>query len=513
LKVFKLIYVLYKMKVLSPLSLYRLAVGVYKYGINIMTLLYFAERTYGDKVALVDENETLSYRELLSESERLSYILREKYYIKSGQKVGFLCKNHASLVKAVFAASLLGTDMYLLNAEMSSSQFNKLLDRHDFDLLVNDFEISHLIEQSNYSKEKLLSYHNSLPAINNFLNICENERIKYKRASAGKIVLLTGGTTGNFKEAAHKPSLFNYLNPFLTLLTRLKLLNYNTSYIATPIYHGYGIAVLFLFIALGKKSVIMKGFDAEKACQLIHNHGVEVVTVVPLMLFKMLKVNPEALKSLTCIASGGAELNPRLVDETLSKLGDVLYNLYGTSEAGLSIIATPDDLRYSAKTIGRKIEGMGLKVLDFHKQEVEVGRIGEFCIKNKWSMRNSSKAWIETGDLGCRDDKGYYFLCGRRDDMIVSAGENVYPIEVEQILINHPEVEDVAVIGVSDEKFGQRLKAFVLPAKNANLTKEELFEWLRVRVARFQIPKDIAFVDAMPYTPLGKLDKKQLKHM
>lgn len=189
-----------------------------------------------------------------------------------------------------------------------------------------------------------------------------------------------------------------------------------------------------------------------------------------------------------------------------------MYNLYGTSEAGLNTVATPQDLIYSAKTVGKRIGGVRLKILDTNKDEVSIGSVGQLCIKNRWSMRNSSSSWIETGDLGYRDCKGYYFLCGRVDDMVVSAGENVYPVEIEQVLINHPQVEDVAVIGINDEGFGQRLMACVLPINNTDITKEELFEWLRSRVARFQLPKDITFVNHIPYTSLGKLDKKQLKN-
>lgn len=511
LKVFKLLHVLYSIKLLSPSGLYRLISALLRYGINMMALLSIAERSYGSKVALVDDKETITYKQLLSQSEKLSSILKEKYQIKRCHKVGFMCKNHASLVKSIFAVSLLGADIYLLNAEMSGSQFNNLLNHYNFDLLIYDFELSSLIEQSKYIKDKLLSYHDNLPAINNLLNTNVNEKLKLKRTSSGKLVILTGGTTGNFKTAAHKPSLFNFLNPLLTMLTRLNLINYNTAYIATPIYHGYGVAVLFLFISLGKKMVISNGFDANKACNLIREHNVEVVTVVPLMIYKMLKYNAEDLKSLECIASGGAQLNPKLVDEVSDKLGYILYNLYGTSEAGLNIVATPQDLKYSAHTIGRKIDGVRLKVLDSNKNEVEAGRIGQFCIKNSWSMKNGSNPWIETGDLGYCDSNGYYFLCGRADDMIVSAGENVYPIEIEKVLLNHPQIEDAAVIGISDENFGQRLKAFVLPAKNSCITVEELLEWLRTRVARFQMPKEITFVDAIPYTPVGKLDKKQLK--
>ncbi|MDF2672997.1 MAG: acyl-CoA synthetase (AMP-forming)/AMP-acid ligase [Clostridiales bacterium] len=511
MNIFKLIYVLYKIRLLSPLGVYRLINAICKYGINIMTLLCFAERAYDDKIVLMDEYETISYKQLFLQSKKLAILLKENYQLNDGQKVGFLCKNHAALVKSIFAVSLLGADIYLLNVEMSKSQFNKLLDNHDFDLLVYDFELSSLIEQSHYTKDKILSYHDNLLSINNLLNSSINEKLKLPRTSLSKIVLLTGGTTGNFKEAPHKPSIFNYLNPFLTLLTRLNLLEHSTAYIATPIYHGYGIAVLLLFITLGKKVIINNGFDAKKACCLIREHNVEVVTVVPLMVYKMLKNSAEDLKSLTCIVSGGAELNPKLVDETFSKLGDVMYNLYGTSEAGLNIIATPQDLKYSVNTIGKKINGVKLKILDNCKREVEVGKTGQFCIKNKWSMRNRNNSWIETGDLGYRDKNSYYFLCGRVDDMIVSAGENVYPIEVEQVLINHPQVEDVAVIGISDEKFGNRLKAFILPVKNSNITREEIFEWLHNRVARFQVPKEITFVDNLPYTTLGKLDKRQLK--
>lgn len=511
MKIFKLIYVLYKIKLLSPFGLFRLIVAFYKCGINVMTLLYFAERTYADHIAIVDDQETISYKQLLSQSKKLAIVLKGNVQLESGQKVGILCKNHASLVKSIFAVSRLGADLYLLNSEMSRSQFNELVNRHDFNVLIYDFELSFLIEQSHYAKDKILSYHDHLPAINNFLNTSVNEKQNLQRTSMGKVVLQTGGTTGNSKEAAHKPSVFNYLNPFSTLINRLKLLNYNTTYIATPIYHGYGIAVLLLFITLGKKAVISNGFKAERACGLIREHHVEVVTIVPLMLHKMLKNNAEDLRTLACIASGGAKLNTKLIDETFSKLGGVLYNLYGTSEAGLNIIATPQDLKYSAITIGKKINGVRLKVLDKNMNEVESGKIGQFCIKNEWSMRNRNNLWIETGDLGYQDQKGYYFLCGRTDDMVVSGGENVYPIEVEQVLIKHPAIEDVAVIGISDEQFGQRLKAFVLPVKNVSVTKEELIEWLLSRIARFQLPKDIIFVDYMPYTSLGKLDKKQLK--
>jgi len=511
MKVIKLLYVLYKIKLLSPVTLFHLISSFLKCGINLMTLLNFAEKKYPNRMLLVDDDESLSYRQLLEASNKLALTLNEEIRVQRGQKVAVMCKNHASLVKSIFAVSRLGANLYFINTEISSDKFNELIQQQHFDLLICDFELSSIVDQSAYSNKKVYSYHSKLPAINNFLHIDINKTKKIPKTSGGKLVLHTSGTTGNSKEIEHKPSLFNYLNPFVAFVGRLKIVNYNTAYIATPIYHGYGIAVLLLFIPLGKKTIVSKGFDAEHACRLIKEHQVEVITVVPTMLQRILDKNKDDLKTLRCIASGGAKLNSNLVDETIHSIGPVLYNLYGTTEAGLNFIATPEDLRYSSTTVGKAIKGMRVRVLDREMNEVEEGKVGQFYIRNEWSMRNKKNRWIPTGDLGYRDEHHYYFLCGRTDDMIISGGVNVYPIEIEQKLMMHPSVEDVAVIGIDDDQFGQRLKAYVLPLRNNSITENELRDWLRSRVSSFQLPKEIEFVYQLPYTSLGKLDKKKLK--
>ncbi|MBD2867292.1 AMP-binding protein [Paenibacillus sp. IB182493] len=501
---------MYRIGMLSPKGLYGLAAAVYRYGVNPMALLGLAERTHGGKTALTDDRESLSFRQLAAESERLAGLLADNYGIGQGRKVGLMCRNHASLVKSVFAASMTGADLYLLSAEMSAGQLKQLTADYDFDLLIHDAELTPAVEQSAYAKAALLSYHDRLPAVDNLLRAARQTNRPRRRASSGKIMLLTGGTTGKPKKIAHKPSLFNYLQPFGELLSKLKLLHCSTAYIATPIFHGYGIAILLLFVALGKKIVLTSGFEAGRACTLIRRHGVDVVTVVPLMLSKMLKLGAGDLKTLACVASGGAELNPKLAEEALDKLGPVLYNLYGTSEAGLNLVATPQDLAHDARTVGRPIVGTRIRIANADGTEEKAGIAGQICVKNKWSAKGVGGGWIKTGDIGYRDRHGYYYLCGRADDLVVSAGENVYPIEVEQLLIRHPDVEDVAVKGVRDEMFGQRLKAYVQPAELAGLSEEALMDWLRPRAARYQMPREIVFVREIPYTRLGKQDKKQL---
>lgn len=507
---FNLLKILSQLDFLSLSKLSHLGFAIHQNGINLMLLFTLTKKTGNEKTALVDSHEVLSYKELQKRCEHLAYFLADRYGVGEKQKVAFYCKNHASLVQGIFAASRLGADLYLLNSSMSQLQFNKLVEEHRFDFLIYDDEFSDLIEKSPYRNSKICSYHEKYEAIATLPELSLHRKQKLKPSFSGKIVLLTGGTTGKPKQVIHRPSLFNFLDPFAALLNRLQLPKYSTAYIATPIYHGYGIAVLLSFLALGKKVVIQESFDAERACALIQQHQAEVVTVVPLMIHKMLKHDKASLASLACIASGGAKLNPALVNEVNHQLGDVLYNLYGTSEAGLNIIAVPEDFKHHANTLGKLIAGGQMQVV-VEGKEVEPGNIGQFCIRNKWSMKNNPSRWIQTGDIGYRDEKGYYFLCGRTDDLIISAGNNIYPLEIEVALTNHPSIEDVAVVGVEDVYSGQILKAFVQLYHDKSLTPSELSSWLSTHVAGFQIPREIVFVDHLPYTAVGKLDRKRIQ--
>ncbi|WP_033541818.1 AMP-binding protein [Planococcus sp. CAU13] len=505
-----LLKILDQLNFLSPSNLGRLGRALRQNGVNLMLLFALTEKTGGHKTALVDSRETVSYGELQKRCDTLARHLAEQYGLENGRKVAFFCKNHASLVSGIFTVSRLGADVFLLNSSMSQQQFDRLMEEHDFDFLIYDDEFSGIIEKSPYRNPKLASYHETETAISRLSAETSAEKHKLPPASSGKIVLLTGGTTGKPKQVVHRPSLFNFLQPFSALLNRLQLPQYKTAYIATPIYHGYGIAVLLSFFALGKKVVIQDSFDAKRACAIIREHQVEVVTVVPLMVHKMLKANKEDLRSLSCIASGGAKLNPALVEEVNHHLGGVLYNLYGTSEAGLNIIADPEDLKQHAGTLGRLIEGGQLRVMKDGK-EMKPGSIGEFCFQNKWSMQNSQSRWIQTGDIGYYDSDGYYFLCGRTDDLIISAGNNIYPLEIEAALTRHPSVEDAAVIGVDDVYGGQMLTAYVQLRPGEKLPAEALTAWLRTRLAGFQIPRDFVFVKELPYTAVGKLDRKRVQ--
>ncbi len=504
-----LLTVLKSLNYLTIGRVWHLVRSIQQHGLNAMLLLIMSEKSNGEKIALIDDFGALTYKQLLTGSQRISFQLATDFQAAEETKTAFLCRNHGSFVQALFGACRTGTAIYLLNPQMSQIQFNSLVTLHNFDLLIIDEEFDQLVAHSNYQNRVAYCIGEQINSLQHFVQTQNNQTIKLKRSSSSKIILLTGGTTGMPKEADHKPSLFNYLNPFAALISGLDLSRGRSVFIASPIFYGYGIAFLFAVFALGKTAVVQQRFDAGQACAIVRKHNIETVSAVPLMIEKMLSHSASDLRSLTCIASGGAKLNARLIERVKEELGDVLFNLYGTSEAGLNIMAGPQDLQQDPRMTGKAIKGAKLKIIE-NGCEAAIGQIGQLYANNGWTMRSKKDKWLATGDLAWKDVKRNYFLAGRVDEMVVSAGVNIYPLEIEQALIRHPLIAEAAVIGVEDELYGQVLKAFVQPVAATRLTETMVLKWLESQVSRIQMPREILMIEELPYTALGKPDKKQL---
>ncbi|GAA4467579.1 AMP-binding protein [Nemorincola caseinilytica] len=503
---------LYRAGLLSPSGLYRLTGSFFHTGINPMALLRYAAKCSPGTPAITDEQETITYHELFRQCTQLSFTLQRQHKVGPRQKVAIICRNHAALVHALFSVSYLGAHVYLLNAEMSAPQLATLIQQHAFDLIIHDADVREHIVACGYRGRTLHTYHPSGPSVH---SICDTPvrhlpRIS-GRARAGDIVVLSGGTTGGYKTAARRPGIVAFVQPFCSLLVHARLAHHGSVYIATPIYHGYGLAAMFISVLLGSHMFLTQRFHAPTACALIATHKIEVATLVPLMLHRMLGHDAHALHSLQCIISGGAPLHPALVRHTAATLGHKLFDLYGTSEAGICIMATPADLAHAPASIGRPVTGVQVRILDAQDRVVPLGMSGRICIRNAWSVTSAAGTWVETGDVGHMDTQGYIYLRGRVDDMIVSGGENVYPVTLEHVLLQHPHIREAAVIGVPDADFGQRLRAFIVVADGCGLTEDDLREWLARQVARYQLPRDIVFLQELPYTPLGKPDKRKLR--
>jgi acyl-CoA synthetase (AMP-forming)/AMP-acid ligase II len=508
-----LIYKLYRTGLLTPVGVSHLLQAVLMEGINLMTLLRVAAQLHPDRTALTDDRDRCTYRQLWQQSQSLAVALSIDYGIGRQQKVAIACRNHAAGIKAIFALSRLGAHIVLLNPEMSFDQLQAMLERLAIDFYIYDHpeesRIPEWLQQSWQQRQALPTYHATVTSIDQLSLRPHPQNRRLKTVKTGNIVVMTGGTTGQPKPATRKPSILNFLPPFVALLKQVHLDRYRSLYIATPIYHGFGLASLLIAVILGAQLYVTRRFQAEQACSLIANYHIEVVTLVPLMLQRMLNHDPGALVSLQCVLSGGAALSLTLAQATLNQLGPLIFNLYGTSEAGFCILATPALLSRKPASIGQPVWGVQAKIVDDQNNGVGHGKISRLCIRSAWSTQQ--KSWIETGDLAYQDSEGDIFLCGRVDDMIVSGGENVYPIDLENILLQHPDVDAAAVFGVPDLEFGQRLQAVVIKKQQARLSEALLRDWLRLRVARYQMPAVIEFRNELPYTALGKLDRKTLR--
>lgn len=503
------LHALYRTQLLTIPGLHRLLEALATTGENPMALLRIAAALHPRRTAIIDEQEQLSYPDLWRQAEQLAGALHTGYGIRERQQVAIACRNHAAAIKAIFACSRLGAHVVLISPEMSHDQLRALEERWRFDFYVYDEPLAPVFADPKLGKKSLPSYHATDGSIDQLARQPGRSNVRLKKARAGNIVVMTGGTTGQPKAIRRTPSVLDFLPPFVALLTQTRLDQHRGLYIATPIYHGFGVSALFIGVVLGATMYVLQRFEARRACALIARHQIETVTVVPLMLQRMLRTDAAALQSLRCIISGGAPLNPALAQEALAQLGPTLFNLYGTSEGGFAIMASPDLLARKPDTIGKPFRGMRVRIVDESGIDVADHAIGQLCLRSSWTM-NKAK-WIETGDLARRDSEGDIFLCGRVDDMIVSGGENVYPIELENVLARHPEVAAVAVVGIPDAEFGQRLKAVVVARQGSQLDQAALLEWLKPRVARHQMPAVVEFRNELPYTPVGKPDKKALR--
>ncbi len=497
----KAIKALHTIKLFTFKGIWHLLMSFGSVGMNLMALLYIRQKLSPNQIAINENDNCITYHTLYTQSQHLAKKLAMHCDIKPHQKIAIMANNHTIMIHTLFAIARLGADIYLLNTELSVNQLQNIQDAVKFDWIIHDPQISTLTDV-----KSLPTDHPEQVSIYSLLNddsLPNSSNLKVTHFN--KLTVLTSGTTGRFKMAGRNSKAQNFISPFYQLLMKLNLSKYNKVYIATPIYHGFGIATLCMSVLLGATIFINKRFDAVKVCQLINKYNIEVITLVPLMLSRMMNYSTTQLRSLRCIITGGAPIAVTLVQRTINQLGEVLYNLYGTSEAGICMIATPNDLINHPSTIGKPITGLSTKLMNNGKEDAIKG---ELYIKCAWSTQG--KNWIATGDIAQKDRENNYYLNGRIDDMIVSGGENVYPFEIEQFLINHPDINDLAVISVNDEEFGQRLVAFVVLAAYAKQSEDTLKDWLKPQIARYQMPKKVYIIDELPMTHIGKVDRKQL---
>jgi len=340
-------------------------------------------------------------------------------------------------------------------------------------------------------------------------------------ASKGKFVILTSGTTGTPKGAARQTP--DNLDPIAALFDRIPMRAEETMVIAAPLFHSWGFLHFNFSLGLGSTIVLRRRFDPEMTLSDTAQHRAQTLVVVPVMLQRILELGEEVigrydLSSLRTINASGSALPGPLATRVMDAFGDVLYNLYGSTEVAWATIATPEDLRAAPGTAGRPPRGTVVKLYDQDGKEVGPGETGRIFVGNEMQFEGYTggggkdviDGLMSSGDVGHFDEGGRLFVDGRDDEMIVSGGENVFPREVEDLLANHPRIDEAAVVGVDDEQFGQRLKAFVV-APGGSLTEDDVKAHVKENLATYKVPREVVFLDELPRNATGKVLKKDLE--
>ncbi len=476
---------------------------------------------YGDEPAVIDERGTLTFREVHERTNALAHALAADG-IKEGDGVAIMCRNHRGWIEAVVACSKLGADALFLNTAFSGPQLADVARREKPKAVIYDFEFDEVLKEATYRRKRYIAWHDEGDLKDPLLDdlIASGDPSDHQPPGAqGRAIILTSGTTGTPKGASR--SMPKSIDPIAALLSVIPLHAREKTMIAAPLFHAWGFAQWALGISLASTVVLKRKFDEEATLSLTAQHECSALVVVPVMIQRILELDDEVLdrydlSKVRTVPVSGSALPGAISDRWMDHFGENLYNLYGSTEVAWATIATPKDLREAPGTAGKPPRGSIVKIYDADGQPVKTGDSGRIFVGNDVQFEGytggGNKSEIEgllsSGDVGHFDAQGRLFIDGRDDDMIVSGGENVFPAEIEDLLHGHANVADVAVFGVDDEKFGQRLKAVIV--KKGSLSEQEVKDYVKQHLAGYKAPRDVVFVDELPRTSTGKVLKREL---
>ncbi len=477
-----------------------------------------------DEAAIIDELGTLSFRDVHERTNALAHALADRG-LGEGDGVAIMARNHRGFVEAVVALSKLGADALYLNTMFSGPQIAEVCEREGPKAIVYDAEFAGLCAGALKTRQGYVAWVDpgdrpDHPVLEDLIAGGDRGNV-VPPAESGRVTILTSGTTGTPKGAGRKQP--DSLEPAAQLFSMIPLKARERTHIAAPMFHSWGFLHFTLGMGLSSTLVLRRRFDPEAMLRTVDQERCSVLAVVPVMLQRALELEPETiakydLSCLRVIAASGSALPGGLATQVMDRFGDVLYNLYGSTEVSWATIATPQDMRQAPGTAGRPPRGTIVRLYDEAGRPVPRGATGRIFVGNKMAFEGYTggggkeiiDGLLSSGDVGHFDAAGRLFVDGRDDEMIVSGGENVFPREIEDVLARHEDVEEVAVIGVEDEAFGQRLKAFVVRRGDAEVTPDELKAHVKANTASFKVPREVVFLAELPRNATGKVLKRDL---
>ena len=507
-----------------PDKLARLGIAYARWGASPALGVTAGAIRHPDHTAIIDELGTLTYAELEQRTTRLANAFREAG-IREGDGVAILCRNHRGFIDATLAAAKLGATCLYLNTMFARPQVTDVMKREGPVALVYDEEFSEMVADVKDVKRFVGWFEGpdkpDCPIVEDLIEQGDDTPIKPPEKK-GRFIILTSGTTGTPKGASRDTP--DNIDPIAAFFSKIPMRAQDPIMVAAPLFHSWGFIHFNIGIGIGSTLVLRRRFDPEAPLSDPAHHECRTLVVLPVMLQRLLELEEELIKrydlsALRTINASGSALPGELATKVMNAFGDVLYNLYGSTEVAWATIATPEDLRAAPGTAGRPPRGTVVKLFDEDGKEVAQGEAGRIFVGNEMQFegytggggKDMIQGLMSSGDVGHFDEDGRLFVDGRDDEMIVSGGENVFPREVEDLLSDHPGIDEAAVIGVDDEKFGQVLKAFVVPNNGKKLSEDAVRKHVKENLANYKVPKHVVFLDELPRNATGKVLKRELK--
>jgi len=511
---------------LSPRFLASMARGAIEAGPSPAIGVLAGHHLRGSEPAVIDDAGTTSFEELRNRTLSIAQGLRAAG-VGPGHNVGILCRNHRGFIEASMATTALGADSLFLNTGFAAPQLRDVLEREGAGSVLYDEEFADIVEESGTRVNRFVAWHEGevdAPTLDQLVR--ENRpKVPPRPPRMGKSTILTSGTTGTPK-GANRSSAAADLDSLVGLLDRLPFRVGANALVCAPSFHAWGLINIMAAHMLSNTIVLHRRFDPERVLDAIARYRVDTLAVVPVMLQRILALDPATIRrydtsSLRFVPVSGSALPGELALRWMDTFGDNLHNLYGSTEVSATSIAIPEELRAAPGTAGRPPTGTVVRIYDSDGKRVPAGQTGRIFVGNATQFegytgggtKEKIDGLMSIGDLGHFDENGLLFVEGRDDDMIVSGGENVFPSEVEDLLSDQPEVLEAAVIGVEDEDFGQRLKAFIVLREGATFDEATARDLVKNSLARHKVPREVVYLDEIPRNPTGKVLKRVLREM
>ncbi|SER75021.1 Acyl-CoA synthetase (AMP-forming)/AMP-acid ligase II [Mycobacterium sp. 88mf] len=508
---------------MRPDKYLRIAAAMARENMSVTSGFAASAQRCPNRPGLVDELGTLTWQQVDQQADALAASLQA---LPGGEPkvLGIMARNHRGFVLSLIAANRIGADVLLLNTSFAAPAMAEVVNRESVDAVIYDEEFTDTVDRALSDRPtaaRIVAWTDTHAHDVTVAKLVEQHRGEEPRRAEekSKVILLTSGTTGTPKGAKHSGGGPEVLK---SILDRTPWHTEERVVIVAPMFHAWGFSQLAFAASMACTIVTRRKFDPEATLELVDRHRAKGLCVVPVMFDRIMELPENVLnrydgRTLRFAAASGSRMRPDVVIAFMDRFGDIIYNNYNATEAGMIATATPADLRAAPDTAGRPAEGTEIRILDTEFRQVPTGEVGTIYVRNSTQFdgytsgttKDFHEGFMSSGDVGYLDQAGRLFVVGRDDEMIVSGGENVYPIEVEKVLAGHPDVAEAAVIGADDAQYGQRLVAFVV--LSGAVTPDELKAYVRENLANYKVPREITVLAELPRNSTGKIDRRQLQ--